>query len=92
MGYYLNPKTCTKETWLSQNGEHTSTPTWPVKEGYLPVCLVDNGMFTAAGVAFSSNELDAFTLPTDYRHKTWYLVKVDKLLEEIPDLSYQLRI
>lgn len=35
------------------------------------VCVVENGMFDAAGYMFNVNELKAFTYPGDYRPKTW---------------------
>ena len=56
-------------------------------EGFLPVVLVDNGMFTAAGVAFSKRDLEEFISPTDLRQKKYYLVPTDKLHEVSPDLK-----
>lgn len=35
------------------------------------VCVVENGMFDAAGYMFNANELKAFTYPGDNRPKTW---------------------
>lgn len=91
MGYYLNPKDMSKESWLALNGEVVRAPTWPVKEGFLPVCLVNNGPFTAAGVAFSESEFNAFARPSDLRPKIWYLVQTEKLLKEIPELAFELK-
>ena len=35
------------------------------------VCVVDNGMFEAAGHAYSEDEMKAFSSPHDDRQKTW---------------------
>ena len=37
------------------------------------VCVVDNGMFAAAGYAFSENEYNVFKR-NDGRRKRWYIV------------------
>ena len=83
MGYYINPKVGTKEQWLEANGKRISSDEARVfifdgKE--LPVCLVDNfGAFTAAGIAYSLQERDAFIRPdTSYdglqRPRVWFAV------------------
>jgi hypothetical protein len=76
MGYYINPKDgSSKESFLSKHGLQVLAP----KEGFdfsgenWPVCLVDNGAFTAAGIADCPEELDAFKYP-DGRPKAWFLV------------------
>jgi len=81
MGYYINPPSETKEQWLQKHGTPVhgdvvlshdfSGPT-------LPVCLVDNGPFTAAGIAFDAGELRAFGHP-DRRPKSWFLVSREDL-------------
>ena len=50
---------------------------------HLPVCLVDNGLFTAAAVAYNTNEMLEF-LRADGRAKRWFLVPLDELLD--PDV------
>ena len=79
MGYYINPKSETKESFLMKEGQFCpGKPKWEeLPEGMLPVVLIDNGLFTAAGIAFSKNELDVFT--GDNRRKTYYLVETKKL-------------
>lgn len=80
MGYYINPPDMSKEEFLQQHG----TPISPadVKNHYtgdnLPVCLVNNGAFTAAGIAFDPHEADAFLYP-DGRPKRWYTVSKEVL-------------
>jgi hypothetical protein len=90
MGHYINPTKETKEEWLKTNGisvplHHVTEAqfgTWkdPNDNPMLPVCLVDNGAFTAAGVCYCKEELVAFVYP-DTRPRKWYLVRVDKLKE-----------
>lgn len=78
MGIYVNPEGETKEDWLAKHGKILlGVPKWDdVEEGKLPVCLLDNGPFTAAGVADSPSELDAFSRPDDPRPKTWFMVSI----------------
>lgn len=44
----------------------------------MAVVLVDNGGFTAAGIAFSPSELAAFSRP-DLRRKLWFMVPIADL-------------
>jgi hypothetical protein len=38
------------------------------------VCVVENGIFDAAGYADTPNEMMAFSQPQDHRAKTWLIV------------------
>jgi hypothetical protein len=78
MGKYINPTHTSKEAWLASHGEVTSAPC-AITESHVPVCLVNNGMFTAAAVADHPREIEAFSQPTDFRPKTWYRVAVADL-------------
>lgn len=83
MGYYIDPKDGTKESWLAQHGRPLpGQPKWKavVKTGELPVCLVDNRAFTAAGVCFSEREQEAFARP-DGRRKFWFAVPIQDLIQ-----------
>ena len=85
MGAYINPRNgMTKEQWLKENG----FPTWELRpqikwedvpKGYLPVCLINNGLFTAAGIAFNERELAVFNDPSDTRPRIWFFCDVDDL-------------
>lgn len=79
MGYYVNPKNESKESFLSREGELITTPQWPEDSTKVVVCLVDNGFFKAAGICFSRNELNAFTDPSDRRQRSYYLIDKSKL-------------
>jgi len=96
MGCYINPRNMTKEHFLGQF-EMISGPTdvWTgciptfeefSKKGAVPVVLIDNGMFTAAGVAFNEDEYDVFTRKGDVREREVYSVPV-KDLNEVSDIK-----
>jgi len=61
MGYYVNPQNMSKESFLKKEGvavPNNPRITWEsVPKGYLPVVLVNNGPFTAAGIAYCESEL-----------------------------------
>lgn len=90
MGIYINPKDMTKEQWLVENG--LPIPEAWIKEmtqdafkkyfgSFLPVCLVDNGPFTAAGIGFSFEETRRWFNPEDFRPKLIFFVNFDFLKE-----------
>jgi hypothetical protein len=81
-----------KEDWLLSNSlmVSSSPPQWDESKKVLPVCLVNNGLFTAAGIAFSKDELQAFCVPSDRRPKRWFTVETEKLLEVEPSLKFYL--
>ena len=89
MGCYVNPKDCSKETWLKNNAEciykPNTFPKWEDVAGgtVLPVVLVDNGPFTAAGVGYEEREYNDFILP-DGRPKQVYKVSIERLKEVSP--------
>lgn len=82
MGYYINPTDKTKEAFLGEHGTKI-TKDEALAADYLgdawPVCLVDNGAFTAAAISYDVMETQAFLQPDDYRDKQWFLVKRELL-------------
>lgn len=82
MGYYVNPiDGSEKEIWLKENGVVASVSSirnFNYDGNFLPVCLVENFAFTAAGIAYSPEERDIFIIP-DGRPKTWFIVPAEKL-------------
>lgn len=83
MGVYINPPGMTKEAWLKENAEDKGNivPAWPSDETILPICLMNNGPFTAASVCYSEDEMQAFNRPDDLRPKTWFYVEAVKLVD-----------
>ena len=79
MGYYVNPTPpMTKEQFLERNGKPMTADEakkfdFNVNKNHLPVCLVQNPGFTAAGIAYDAHERDAFARH-DHRTKEWFLV------------------
>jgi hypothetical protein len=83
MGYYINPEDQNKESWLLENGREVGTPKdlELVRDSECVVCVVDNGLFTAASVIYSENELKAFSLPSDVRPKRWFNVSKEAVVK-----------
>ena len=87
MGLYINPPDQSKEDWLANNAKSMHcTPPAKARQNLgdgetVVVCLVVNGGFTAAGVAFNDRELRDFADPNDQRPKVWLLVPVEKVEE-----------
>ncbi len=83
MGYYINPPNETKEEFLEREASLLSDEDMGfslfLDNDDALVCLIDNGIFTAAGVVYNVTEFHAFTDPTDPRPKRWYIIKRDKL-------------
>lgn len=85
MGYYINPPDKSKEQFLVEFGEpiQASEVKARINECDLPVCLVDNGPFTAAGIAYDEAEADCFLQP-DGRPKRWFAVSREALKPYYP--------
>jgi len=61
MGCYVNPKGESKEFFLDREALEVPKADWSqVPKDSIPVVLVNNGMFTAAGIAFSEKEYNVF--------------------------------
>lgn len=82
MGIYINPSNMTKEQWLDAFAEPLSIAHLrePQPWSWLPICHINNGPFTAAGVAFSKKEYAAFRYP-DRRPKVWFRAPISALAE-----------
>lgn len=83
MGLYVNPKNETKEAFLNRVGKKVDNFKefkWEeCPKDHLPVVLVQNPMFSAAGVAYCPKELDAFRDPNDIRHRELFLVPMQEI-------------
>ena len=83
MGIYINPPDRKKEDFLLEYGKMISQSKFRSFDKFdgelLPVCLVNNGPFTAAGVAYSHGEVEAFGGFNDLRPRRFFLVRKDVL-------------
>ncbi len=80
MGYYINPEEGTKERWLERWAIPLQEPRFlDPSEGSVAVCLINNGLFTAAGIAYSQREFEAFA-EEDGRPKSWFEVAKSDLV------------
>jgi len=92
MSFYINPPTLTKEAWLKENGKPIPQPKWlDIPDDSLPVCLVDNNMFTSAAIAYDEAEFSAFAAP-DRRRKSWFLVLKEKILQVEPLIAHLVKL
>lgn len=86
MGWYINPTTGqTKEEYLAEHGRRVSEREFVAFSDFecgseLPVCLVNNGFFTAAAVGYNDRDVSAFAQP-DGRPKSYFMVPRTKLGE-----------
>ena len=90
MGYYISPNGETKEAWLARYGT-------PINEAHaqkldehgtlVPVCLVDNALFTAAAIGYSKAETQAFCNPADHRPRKWFAVSREHILDVCPAIA-----
>jgi hypothetical protein len=82
MGFYVNPPNETKETFLLREGLEVPKADWDkVPKDSIPVILINNGMFTAAGITYDEKEYNAFLDPSDSRPKKIFIVKKSNLKE-----------
>ena len=84
MGFYVNPKGMTKEMWILQYGRAVRKEELKITDDEMPVILVDNGPFTAVGIAYSQDELSVF-LREDGRSKMFYMCKREDLESFLPE-------
>ena len=93
MGYYINPPSVSKEAWLKQYGKPIPTPKWDeIPADSLPVCLVQNSMFSAAGIAYDEEEFNSFLYPSDKRKKEWFLVTKEMILQVESSISHLIKL
>ena len=82
MGFYVNPPNEDKEQFLDREGLLVEKLDYSkVPSSMVPIILMDNGAFKAAGIAYSEKEFKAFTDKSDPRPKKIFLVKKAALKE-----------
>ena len=100
MGCYISLPTSgatrgrAQREWLQRHGtELPGPPAWAtLPPDCLPVCLVDNITFMAAGVAFDELELQRFVYGRSGRAWTWFLVPRKKLYAVSPLDRYEAQL
>jgi hypothetical protein len=86
MGYYIEVPSNTGKAKLIEE-LHDGTilarqPDWnEFPDDLAIIVVVDNGLFEAAGYAYSEEEYRAFTRPSDLRPKTFLVMPRDKAEE-----------
>jgi hypothetical protein len=94
----VNPRNECKERWLDINGKllgsigykkNDYVPAWTdFASDCLPVVLVDNGPFRAAGVTYCKKEYECFIDQKDDRPRLIYEVPIAKLMDDsVSDLK-----
>lgn len=83
MGRYINPSNEAKERWLTENGKKMQTPEFlDESTGDYAVCLLDNGKYSSAVIAFNKEQFHIFSKSDgstrDQGLKTWYRVPREK--------------
>lgn len=94
MGFYVNPQDGTsKEDYLTKHGIAITRKDFMDFEfdgKHFPVCLVNNGAFTAAAVGYDKRERDEFGSQSDHRPKKFFIVPREHLAD-VAGLGYALR-
>jgi hypothetical protein len=96
MGYYIDtPHNKNKAKWLVDNCDAVKLPILHkdshVSPGYVPVIVIDNEYFEAAGIAFDRDELEVFTSLRDGRPKQFLYMPRNKVIELCPLVEKHLK-
>ena len=87
MGFYFNPMGQDKERFLNTTYTPVHAPDYSdVPADHYAVCLVNNGAFHAAAIAFSSDEFNVFAAETR-RPTAWYYVPRADMIAADPSLT-----
>lgn len=72
---------------IASGASPVQNPAYPPAPGEVLVCVVDNGSFSSAGVAFDQMEFERMQpRPNDRRDRVWFTLDREKALELAPDL------
>jgi len=76
MGFYVNLNSEKKEVFLAREGMEVPKADWEnIPKDSVPVILINNGYFTAAGIGYDKKEYLVFTNSTDLRPKKSSLLR-----------------
>ncbi len=79
MGCYLNPGNGVDKREFLEDYGLAVVPHWPPRNQHVYLCLIDNGAFCAAEIAYDEKEFSEFAAPRDPRIKIWYELPIEKL-------------
>lgn len=94
MGFYIETSEMkNKAEWLKKNAGaiYLSGRPTEVNPDYVPVCVIDNGQFEAAGIAFDEQEAKSFDDKDDKRKKQWMLIGVDNAVRLCPKVGRHIK-
>jgi len=94
MGFYIETNSHkNKAEWLIANAKAVEyNYPMPGNEKYIPVIVINNGVFEAAGIAFNPLELDAFTLSmNDTRPRRYLLIPRSEIIRLKPSVEEHLK-
>lgn len=94
MGLYINflkaeDNDSAKVEWLTNHAAvQANAPNWEsaIANEALPICLVNNGMFCAAGICYNHAEFQRFVQDESGRPRVWFVVKIADL-ETLPGIE-----
>lgn len=87
MGYYIETgERKGKAAWLVKNANGSMEK----RPGDIPVVVLDNGPFEAAGIAYDAEEFEAFTSPDDLHKKTIIYVPEADVVRLCPSVERHL--
>lgn len=94
MGYYIEGPLKKVEHIQALGGIPFTlyTPWAELPTGMVPVIVVSNGMFDAAGIAYNEGEYRAFMDPLDTRSKRGFLLPKDVVLAQTPGVIRVLEV
>lgn len=84
MGCYINPNGRSKEEWLSVFAMPVDGPDVEIEKTEVLICWLDNGAFTAAGVAFDKKEKEDFVNGYDGRKYQWFKAPIEEVRKVSP--------
>ena len=98
MGYYIEGcEGKTKVGWLEANTTIiplaiVTADDWEYedKKDNVLICLINNGPFLAAGIAYSLQEFKCFNTP-DGREKIWFSVPKSAAIKNNPNVAHYLK-
>lgn len=96
MGFYIQTKDALQKAMQLKRDHGAQVVMRPtvideIPKGKTLICVVENGLFDAAGIVYSQNELEAFSETRTDRPRTFMLMDTEKVVELCPHIAEYLR-